>query len=115
MRAVFASMTVVLLQLVLGCSSVPDVQYLDDAGGSSGSSGSSSGTSGTPPPEQYNCTDKLPPEGQGICCGGTTLCLKCNASQCDRCTRSGCDPSTPCCAKNTGVGAVDCRAQSECK
>jgi len=113
MRAAFASVTIVLLHVTLGCSSVPDVQYLDQTS-DGGSSDGSSGSSGTPAQEEYDCNDKRPPEGKGTCCGGTTLCVSCSENQCDRCRRLGCDPSTPCCAKNSGVGAVDCRAQNEC-
>jgi len=111
MRAPFAIAAVVgLLASVAGCSSVPDVAYLDvDGGSSSGSSGTRDGGASE---DAYDCPGKPPPPERGICCD-SRLCLGCkNPNQCGRCERADCDNGEVCCARNPAN--VDCRRPSDC-
>lgn len=112
MRASFAVAAVLgLLASSTGCSSVPDVEYVDVDGAASNDS-SSGASDGGQSGDEYDCSGKKPPPEHGICCG-ERLCLKCkNANQCDRCERADCDDDEVCCARNPGT--VECRRLSDC-
>lgn len=110
------ALIVVLAAALVGCSSVPDVIYVDDDAGADGSSsGGAEEDSGTDElPSQYRCPDAPPPTELGVCCG-TRVCLKCTEANCDRCAKAACTGDDVCCAKNAGQSMnVDCRRQSSC-
>lgn len=112
---------------MLGCSSIPDVQFLDvDAGGTTSSGGvPDAGPDTVPdaaldagpdadPRSRYRCPDDPPPDGRGICCG-TSVCLRCTQAHCDKCGRAACGDGQACCPKNAGQSMnVECRSQWSC-
>lgn len=111
---------------LVGCSSIPEVRFDDDAGsapssGTSGTSGASStidggdtidggagdgATSGA----RYDCADHPPPEAEGICCENH-VCLGCSRSHCDRCARN-CGTNEVCCPTGGSSTNVVCRVSS---
>jgi len=115
----------IALGCLVGCSSIPDVRFEDDAGVSSSSGTSSGGTSGGTDDAgggsssgassgqnetNYDCPDKPPPDDVGICCGNR-LCLGCSRSHCDRCERN-CSRNEVCCPTGGSQTNVSCRSSS---
>jgi hypothetical protein len=111
---------------LVGCSSIPDVRFEDDAGSASSSGTSTSGgdtdggdtdggeggTSGSSG-QDYDCPDKPPPENVGICCENR-LCLGCARSHCERCERN-CGRNEVCCRTGGSTTNVSCRSSSSCR
>lgn len=111
--------------LVVACSSVPDVEFVEGDAAVSDSGATSSGTvkpDGSAPagdaavdqasPSTYcaNNGKSNPPPG-GICCGAVA-CVGCSSSDCSNCDAK-CGVRGPACCK-TG-GSVRCAAVDQCK
>lgn len=104
-RFVFSLLTALVSSLAwVACSSVPDLQFVDDArldGGSDGSTGSSGdaaaakdGAVVTPPVTGVPCVDAGAP-ANAVCCGAV-ICRGCAETDCATCA-SDCKGSAVCC------------------
>lgn len=118
-----ARVEVLVFVLASGCSSIPDVQFVDPSDAAApvgtaqselvdGGDSSSRKVDGGSDAGSYHCPDAPPPREVGVCCD-SRLCLNCTSNHCNKCKNEDCDGDQVCCGKSNNNN-VDCKKVQSC-